>query len=90
MGKAYSKQEEIVIAQNGANSASNSSLEQRIELYGLVMASSLAITFIVAVWFVFKRCHIGAKKWARKEFFSAVSLSQVDKAAQQPATVPYV
>lgn len=34
MGKSYSKQEEVIIAQNGANSASQTTVEQKLEYYG--------------------------------------------------------
>lgn len=91
MGKSYSKTEEIVIAQNGANSASTSSLEQKIEMYGITIITILIILFLIALTCVYKNCNKGVRKWARKEL-AAVSLSQVDKAGQptaNPATMHY-
>lgn len=89
MGKSYSKREEIVIAQNGANSANQSSLEQRIEFYGLAIGSLVVILLIIVACLMVKRCHRGTKRWIRKELSSAVSVNSVDKVAQQPATINY-
>lgn len=50
MGKTYSKQEEIIIAQNGTNNASQTSLEQKVELYGIALASLLVFLFCCFVF----------------------------------------
>lgn len=89
MGKSYSKQEEIIIAQNGANDASQSSLEQKMEMYSILIAIIMLILLVFGACFIFKKCNKGMKKWARKEMISVISLSQIDKAGQQPATVQY-
>lgn len=83
MGKSYSKSEEIIIAQNGANNASNSSLEQKIEVYGTVVASFLVLFLLCATCLLCKKCKKGVKTWARKEFITAISLDQLDKTARQ-------
>lgn len=89
MGKSYSKQEEIIIAQNGANNAKNSSLEEKIEQYGLWITGILVTILIIISVCVIKKCNRGIKKWTRKEIVSAVSSTQIDKAGQTPAPVQY-
>lgn len=70
MGKTYSvekKTEEVIIAQNGANNASNSHYEQTIEKYGLIIFGIAIIIAIYITYRMFKRCKQGAQKILRKE-----------------------
>lgn len=89
MGKSYSRPEEIIVAQNGANDASHSSLEEKVQMYGIVIAIMIIFLIAIGAYFIFGRCNKNMKKWARKEMISVVSLGQVEKAGQQPATVQY-
>lgn len=90
MGKSYSKQEEIIIAQNGANNADQKSLDQKLEIHGIMMASLIVMVLLIVIGCLLKKCHQGSKKWAQKQLRAAVSLSQVDKTAQQTSNDPYV
>lgn len=83
MGKSYSKSEEIIIAQNGANNANQSSVEQKLELYGAVVASVLVLLILFAMCFLCKKCKKGATNWAKKELITVMSTSQIDKIGQQ-------
>lgn len=70
MGKTYSiekKTEEVIIAQNGANSATNSHYEQTVEKYGIVIIIIAAVLGICILYVVFKKCKMGTKKMLRKE-----------------------
>lgn len=95
MGKSYSKQEEIIIAQNGANNASQTTVEQKLETYGTVILIILGIILLFGILVMCKRCHSGVKKWARMEFALAAGSNQADKACKpatvvsQPQTVQY-
>lgn len=90
MGKSYSKQEEIVIAQNGANGASTSSMEKKMEVYGIVITCVVVLLLLIGVYIVMHKCNKSVKKWARKEMLSAVSVIPVDKPSQQPAQTAYM
>lgn len=80
------REEKIVIAQNGANDASNSHWEQKIEVYGLVTISLISILLILSAFLLYKRCNRSVKKWARKEL-SSVAVVSTDKATIQPQFV---
>lgn len=86
MGKTYSvekKTEEVIIAQNGANSATNSHFEQTIEKYGIVIMLIAAVLSIYILYMVYKRCKQGTQKMLRKEmavWHSTTSLPMAQQA----------
>lgn len=86
MGKTYSKREEVIIAQNGANNASQSTLEQKFDKYGIVVICLLSAVMLIGIYLLYKRCNRGIKKWARKELGSVAVLNVADKAVQQNTT----
>lgn len=77
------KEEKIVIAQNGANDATNSHWEQKIEIYGIISVSLISIILIFGIFLVYKRCNRSVKKWARKELSSVVVMSPGKAETQQ-------
>lgn len=80
MGKSYSKQEDVIIAQNGANSASTTSLEQKIELYGLFLVAIIILLLLITAFIMCRKARKGARNWARKQAIFALSTSQIDRA----------
>lgn len=89
MGSYHNKQEEVIIAQNGANNASQSAWEQKIETYGIVIAGLLAIILLISIILICKKWNKGVKKWAKNQIVAVVASSQMDKVPQQPASVQY-
>lgn len=83
MGKTYSvekKQEEVIIAQNGANGASTEHLETRIETYGLVIT---AMGVILLVLFIFCGCKMvmnKSQKWIKKQLADFQSQPRINQA----------
>lgn len=74
MGKTYStekKTEEIIIAQNGANDATNSHFEQQVEKYGMAMSAVTILIIIAILYLVYKKCIQRARKVIRKEMAAA-------------------
>lgn len=78
------KEETVVIAQNGANNARNEHWEEKIEIYGIVTISLIAIILIFSIFILYKRCNRGIKKWARRELNSVVVVSPEKTTTQQP------
>lgn len=88
MCRSNVKQEEIIIAQNGANNAEQSSVEKKIDMYGILIGTLIAIIVTVMIYIVCKKCNRKVKSWARRELATAVSTSQIDKAGVQAAPMP--
>lgn len=71
MGKQYSKNEEVIVAQVGANSASNSFVENHVKTYGSIIVIMLAIMIIFLTLYCIVRCRAGIKMWFRGELSRA-------------------
>lgn len=59
MGKTYSvekKSEELIIAQNGANGASTSHMEYKLEILGIAVTAIAVIFCMVCILTVYKLC----------------------------------
>lgn len=87
MCRTYTNKEEVVIAQSGANNASQSSLEHKMETYGIIIATLVAVIVIVIGCIWCRRCNRKIKTWARREVASAMSMSQLDKVGLQSTPV---
>lgn len=86
MGTTYSiekKQEEVVIAQNGANQASTSHMEYKLEVMGIIISVMAAIICITLVFIVCKVCANKTKRLLRQEL-SALQNNSVVSAIPQP------
>lgn len=87
MGKTYSvekKTEEVIIAQNGANNASNSHIEQTIEKYGWIVLVILAAIVIYYSYMIHQKCKKNIKKMLQKEMTVWHSSANLPVAQQQP------
>ncbi|CAG4993587.1 unnamed protein product [Colias eurytheme] len=70
MGKTYSvekKDEEIVIAQNGANHATASNTDFKLEVLSVTVTVMAVILFVLCAILIYKVCVIRARKMLRKE-----------------------
>lgn len=63
MGTSVSKPEEIIIAQNGANSASTSNLEASVKMYGSIMLAVLILCGIMFMYFCLQKCKSWSANW---------------------------
>lgn len=85
MGKTYSvekKEEEVIIAQNGANQATTSKLEMKLETMTIMMTVMAVIIGVALAVAAYKICRHGTGRALRKELdaFKAANLpsSQVN------------
>lgn len=84
MGKAQSKNSEVIIAQNGANDATNTStLERKLEIYSIFTTLLFVIVVVILAFVGFKQCGRRAKKVLVKDIVSSLEKGQ----SQQPAGV---
>lgn len=86
MGTTYTiekKQEEVVIAQNGANQASTSHTEYNLEVLGIMVSVMAAIMCIAFVLTVCKVCANKTKSLLRQEL-SAFQNNSVAGVIPQP------
>lgn len=58
MGKQQSKNAQVIIAQTGADNTAKatSTLENKVELYGILMVITAVFVFSVCFYFVLKKC----------------------------------
>lgn len=87
MGKQVSKQEEIIIAQNGANSASTSNLEVNVKLYGSIMLAVLILLGLLFLYFCAKKCKMASSSWMQhqiKTVHSEIPVVTVQQPQPQP------
>lgn len=88
MGKSYSvekKSEEVIIAQNGANSATTSQLEQNLEKYGTIAIVIVLLCGIYLVFVLYKKCKQDTRKILQKDmavWHSTMSLQVAPQQAQ--------
>lgn len=85
MGGNESKQEEIIIAQNGANSASTSDIEVSLKMYGSIMLVGIIIFGILFLYMCIKKCREMSSNWVQTQIKSVHSEVPV-VAIQQPQT----
>lgn len=79
MGQSYNKQEEVFIAQNGANQASYSSLESSIKTYGiLTLGIAIAIGIVIMCWCC-GTCRARIRKQLKKEVGDFIQKAQMDQ-----------
>ncbi|CAF4927613.1 unnamed protein product [Pieris macdunnoughi] len=90
MGKTYSmekKEEEVIIAQNGANQGSTTHMEFKLEVLGIMVTVMLFIIFIACAVAVYKVCVYKTKRMLRRELMCAsqnVSASVTQQQAYRP------
>lgn len=84
MGSYQAKNEEIVIAQQGANDAKQAGdMERKIENMGIIVIV-VAITLALLLMCIFgRRSCISIKKWFRKELTSVIPEGSAGQAAPQ-------
>lgn len=93
MGKTYSvekKTEEIVIAQNGANEATTSHIEQILPRVELILTIIGIIITIYAAYRVFKKCKQGTRKMLNKEMSVWHSANNIAMGQQQMPTARHI
>lgn len=76
----------MIIAQNGANNASNLHLEQALERYGWIIMCVAIIISIYIMYVVQKRCKKGAQKMLRREMTVWSSTMNIPMAPQMAQT----
>lgn len=90
MGTEQSKQvektEEIIIAQNGANDASLSHVEEKLKIFGSIASVAVVLLILFFGFFVLKCCRRGTSKLIQKHIASAIELGLAAQANQQSAT----
>lgn len=70
MGKTYStekRNEEVIIAQNGANDATHSHFEQQMEKYGTSISIVVMVIILAIIYIVYKKCIQRVRKVVRQE-----------------------
>lgn len=76
MGKSYSKEEEIIIAQNGANQADYSAMESHMQLYGIGVILIVIIVSLIIMYKCCGKCSSYASTWLRKEMGNTIQTLQ--------------
>lgn len=80
MGKTYSKSEEIIIAQNGANSANFSEIETHMKLYGALSIVIVVLLTGLIMYYCCGACRTRTRGWLRKEMDNTVQQIQNSQA----------
>lgn len=90
MGNARSRNAEVIIAQNGANDARNTSnLERKLEIYSVFTVIIVAVLIVTCVLIGCKLCGRRVKKVLVKDIVSALEKGQSQPApAKQTPTQP--
>lgn len=88
MGSYNTKNEEVIIAQQGANNAKQvSDIQNKLENYGLTIIVIGIALAAMCICLCGRQCCSSARKWLRKELKSLWSEGPATTAAQQ-ATIP--
>lgn len=72
MGKTYSKQEEIIIAQNGANNSDWTNVESHIKISSIMLLVILMIIVCVIFYVSCRKCKRGIQSGLRKEIGTVI------------------
>lgn len=71
MGNYKSKNEEIIIAQQGANNARQvGDMEKKMEIFGIIVIFVAIALIFFCIWVCGRRCCTSARKLIRKELTS--------------------
>lgn len=91
MGKSYSKQEEIVIAQNGANGATSSvsEINANFKLYGTLMLIVFVLLVLMFTYFCMSKCKRHSQKWIQRQVRTLVPENISANPMQMPQQVVY-
>lgn len=76
MGKSYSKNEEIVIAQNGANQADFTNIENHLKMYGVLMVVIGVMLMLIILCKCCGVCHLSGKKWIQRQMENTIQKFQ--------------
>lgn len=76
MGKSYSKNEEIIIAQNGANQLDFTNIESHVKMYGIIILVIGLIILAVILCKCCVKCRSFSKKWMDKNMEKSIKKFQ--------------
>ena len=81
MGQYNSKNEEIILAQAGANQQIDD-LKEKLDTYGIAVAAAIVCVVFIIFCFCCKRCNKCARKWIQDQLQSIVVVPQVSATKQ--------
>lgn len=88
MGKQQSKNAQVIIAQNGADNAARATIENKVELYGIVIIITAIVVFGACFYVVVKKC---ARHYHGKFVNDLISRAEKGRAGYSASqTVPTV
>lgn len=84
MGKQQSKNSEVIIAQNGANDATNAMLEKKVEMYSIFTVFVIIILLTVIIFLGIKFCGRRVRNVLVKDIVSSMEKGQIPQVQTRP------